>query len=256
MNKVIKRAFLKAKKPQNIEQFGYWLAGLIDADGHIDKEGNISIYFHQRDLRVAYYIKKVIGYGSILKQKNSKSYRYRCCRKDKVTIIGDMLRHKLRSPTRLEQFNSRLVPKIGGTNTLNNLGPIGKTNHWLAGFIQGDGSFQVKINNRGISKEQVQVVIQITQKSSLLLKQIKQTFGGYIYYYKPQDYSFYSSSSIPNAMQFVNYLDHFKVISSSFKIYQLWRQACLDTRNKQSRPGPQTISDLKESMTKLKIKPY
>ena len=125
-------------------------------------------------------------------------------------------------------------------------------NHWLAGFIQGDGSFQVKINNRATSKEQVQVVIQITQKSELLLKQIKQTFGGYIYYYKPQDYYFYSSSSIPNAIKFIHYLDHFQVNGSSFKIYQLWRQVCLDIQNKRS-PGSQKISDLKESITKLKI---
>ena len=85
---MIKLNTLKAQKPQSIEEFSYFLAGLIDADGHIEKEGNVCLFFHKRDLSVAYYIKKVIGYRSIVKQKNSKSYRYRCCRKDKVKIIG------------------------------------------------------------------------------------------------------------------------------------------------------------------------
>lgn len=192
MNKVIKIDFLKAQKPQNIEQFGYFLAGLIDADGHIEKEGNICLFFHQRDLGVACYIKKVIGYGSILKLKKSKSYRYRCCRTDKVRWIGQMIRDKLRHEDKIKQFNLRLVPKIGGNKAKNNLN-INFENHWLAGFIQGDGSFQIQINNRAHFKlkTQIMVVIQISQKKDLLLQQIKNAFGGVIYYYKPQDYIFF-----------------------------------------------------------------
>ena len=189
MNKVIKIDLLKAQKPKNIEEFGYWLAGLTDADGHISKEDYVIIIFHERELSVAYYIKKIIGYGSILKLKGSKSYRYRCCRTNKVRWIGQIIRDKLRHENKVEQFNSRLVPKIGGNETKSNLS-INFEKHWLAGFVQGDGSFQIQINNRATSKEQIMVVIQISQKKSLLLQQIKEAFGGVIYYYKPQDYYF------------------------------------------------------------------
>ena len=49
----------KHVKPQNAEEFGYWLAGLIDADGHFTKSGGyLQISFHNRDLSVAYFIKK------------------------------------------------------------------------------------------------------------------------------------------------------------------------------------------------------
>lgn len=246
--------FLKAQKPKNLEEFGYYLAGLLDADGYISKEGYISITFHERELSVAYYIKKVIGYGSILKQKNSKSYRYRCCAKDKVKPITVMIRDKLRSPTRITQFNERLAPKINSQPTKPDTSSL-KESHWLAGFIQGDGSFQIKINNRGTSKEQVMAVIQISQKKDLLLQQIQKTFGGYIYYYKPQDYYLYSSSSISNANKFVNYLDHYQVIGSSFKIYQLWRQIPLDKSKKPhlSQLNGQNILDLKALIAKLKM---
>lgn len=63
------------------------------------------------------------------------------------------------------------------------------------------------------------IVMQISQKKDLLLQQIKKALGGVIYYYKPQDYFFYTSSSIANATKFVNYLDHYQVIGSSFRIY-------------------------------------
>ena len=45
-------------KPYNREQFGYFLAGLVDADGHIAKE-HFQITFNARDLSVAYYIRAI-----------------------------------------------------------------------------------------------------------------------------------------------------------------------------------------------------
>lgn len=248
--------FLKAQKPKNLEEFGYYLAGLLDADGYISKESYISITFHERELSVAYYIKKVIDDGSITKNKNSRSYRYRCCRKKTVTKIGHLILNKLRSPTRITQFNERLAPKINSQPTKPDTSPL-KGSHWLAGFIQGDGSFQIEINKRVKQDHntQIMVVIKISQKKDLLLQQIKEMFGGVIYYYKPQDYYFYTSSSITNAGKFLNYLDEYQVIGSSFKIYTLWRQACLHVQKKKhlTESGKCSISNFKKSMSKLKI---
>ena len=254
MKNLIQTNVLKARKPQTKEQFGYFLAGVIDADGHIEKGGNVCLAFHERELSVALYIKKIIGYGSIFKYKGSRSYRYRCCRTDKVKEIGNMIRHKLRHQTKIEQFNSRLVPKIGGEKTQKSPS-ISFENHWLAGFIQGDGSFQIQINNRGTPQEQVMIIIQISQKKDLLLQQIKNVFGGVLFYYKPQDFYYYTSSSIPNATEFVKYLDQYQVIGSSFKIYQHWRQAyfCRQTKQHTTELGRQRIIDLKASMSKLKM---
>ena len=222
---------LKAKKPQNAEQFGFFLAGLIDADGHINKVGTVSLYFHQSDVRVALYIKKVIGYGTVSKTKNSRSYRYQCCLTEKVRMIGGLIRNKLRHPNKIEQFNTRLVPKIGGQKTTKCTSYL-LDNHWLAGFIQGDGSFQIQINPRKkadgsfTGKVQIMVVIQITQKNPELLRPIKQDIGGGVLYHdKRQDCFYYNSSSITNAAKFVNYLDQYQVIGLRFKIYQLWRQS-------------------------------
>lgn len=56
----------KHVKPQTPEESGYWLAGLVDADGHIArKNGDLVINGHSRDLSIAYYIKKLIGSGVV-----------------------------------------------------------------------------------------------------------------------------------------------------------------------------------------------
>ena len=46
------------------EQVGFYLAGLIDGDGHIYRNG-MNISFHLKDISLAYQIKSVVGYGSV-----------------------------------------------------------------------------------------------------------------------------------------------------------------------------------------------
>jgi len=50
----------KQIKPINSEDFGYYLAGLIDGDGHFSSAEQLVITFHNLDVYLAYYIKKKI----------------------------------------------------------------------------------------------------------------------------------------------------------------------------------------------------
>ena len=65
----------KHNKPKNDIEFGYYLAGLIEGDGYLG-ECRIEIAFHMDDISSAYYIKKRIGYGSVLFLKGKNSVRY------------------------------------------------------------------------------------------------------------------------------------------------------------------------------------
>jgi hypothetical protein len=61
------------KKPQSDQEFGYYLAGLIDGDGHFSKQQQLIIVFHILDAPLAYYIKGKVGYGSVKKVKNKNA---------------------------------------------------------------------------------------------------------------------------------------------------------------------------------------
>jgi hypothetical protein len=58
-------------KPISDTDFGHYLAGLIEGDGHFSKEPQIVIVFNEFDASLAYYIKGKIGYGNIYKVKNN-----------------------------------------------------------------------------------------------------------------------------------------------------------------------------------------
>jgi len=51
----------KHLKPLNNEQLGYYLAGLIDGDGHFSKAEQLVLVFSSPDAFLAYYLKKKIG---------------------------------------------------------------------------------------------------------------------------------------------------------------------------------------------------
>lgn len=242
----------KAKKPRTKEQLGYFLAGLIDADGHIDTLGYIQIVFNQKDVSVAYYIKKVIRYGSIKKIKSKLAYLFTCSHSKGIKIIGDLIRNKLKTMSKIEQFNARLVSKVGGKLTQLNSAVV-LNNHWLAGFIQGDGSFQIKVLYRQ-HKTEIRLVIQIDQKSDTILKEIQSVFGGYIGYRSSQNTYYYSSVSFSNAVQFIQYLDKYQVMGSRLTIYWVWRKAYLRVQNKthNTEQGISEIINFKNRMSIIK----
>jgi len=62
----------KHKKPNSEDEFGFYLAGLIEGDGYISKR-SVEIAFHISDSHLAYYIKKRIGYGNITKYSHTQN---------------------------------------------------------------------------------------------------------------------------------------------------------------------------------------
>jgi LAGLIDADG endonuclease len=284
----------KAQKSQTNKQLGYFLAGLIDANSRINilnpqlvqstKGSNFSyknriqiiIIFDQKDISVAYYIKKMIGYGSVkkVKEKTGLFCSYTIDHLKGIQIITDLVHNKLKAISKINQFNSVLsslaLDNAGKEVTLackttpvalSNQGTdnncIDLNNHWLAGFIQGSGDFQIQINHScsylNVFKQApfgplpdfqesqvrskdpkkttvyplVMIVVQISQKDSVLLKQIQLTFGGRIDYCKTQETYNYSSVNSYNTVKFIQYLDPYQVMGSCLTAYWVWRKAYL-----------------------------
>lgn len=239
---------IKQNKPKNFEELGYFLAGLIDADGHINKK-ELAITFHANDISVAYYLKKVIGYGSIRKLKNIRAYNFEIYSKKGLRQVISLITNKLRLPLRIGQFNTHLVTRIGCEPTKQD------HNSLLAGFIQGDGSFQIKllkVNTKlGL---RVQLTIQISLKTNQVLATIQKDFGGYIGFRKPHNTYYYSSGSFVNAEKLVQYLDNFQVMGAKFKGYRLWKKAFEQVQNKKhlTLQGLETIKQLKILLSSVK----
>ena len=281
----------KALRPQTMNEFGYFLAGLIDANGDIHQDGSVTLALHEKDASVAYYIKKTIGYGKVKYVKNPQmnnvyTYFYICTHLTGIKVLGDTIRDKLKNPYIINRFNKYLAPSFNLPLTA--FSPLedhkyGCDNRWLAGFIQGqilNNAFVIQIiplgsylvcdgkkkgtgfSNRVVKSTQfkdlldVQILIsvQIYHKKDFLLKPIQNAVGGNICWSKEKNSFLYDSKYLKNTIKFIKYLDRHQVMGACLTGYWLWRKAYLRLQSGayKTEKGYLEISGFKTRLDKLR----
>lgn len=205
-------------KPVNDEQFGHYLAGLIEGDGHFSSKQQLVIVFHSLDVSLAYFIKKRLGYGSIRKVKDKNAFILVVAAKKGLEKVLNLINGKIRTENKFNQITNNILNHINFSEfrkTMDlqlNLNKDFK-NHWLAGFSDADASFQIKMLNR-INKIEIRLNFQIDQKKNNILLMIKEFLGGNIGYRKSQDTYYYGSTSFASAKNVINYFDYYHLLST------------------------------------------
>jgi hypothetical protein len=95
---------------------GYYIAGLIEGNGNIEKE-EIIINFNIKDIQNLYKLKKLIGYGKILKNSsivklyfNSKESRLRIYKLINGKLLGPFKHQQLINQKYDIEFNIPIKP--------------------------------------------------------------------------------------------------------------------------------------------------
>ena len=257
-------------KPLNDEQFGHYLGGLIDGDGHFSSQQQLIIVFSSPDVQLAYYIKKTIGFGNVRKVKDKNAYLYIISNKDGILKVLHLINNKLRTINKYNQVINVLKDSRYSDESLefsmNNTKDF--NNHWIAGFSDADASFQIKIIYREErSKPEIRLNLKIValplavacaataQKYNLLLLLIKEVFGGNIGYRKNQDTYYYGSTSFGSAKKVIKYFDTYNLQSSKYLNYLKWRKVYIMIQNKDhlTEIGVEKIKYWKESMNRNSV---
>lgn len=214
------------------QMFAQYLAGLTDAERHFSKIPQCVISFHITDKSLAFFIKSRIGYGTVTKIKNKRAYKYVCAHRTGVAYIARLVQPYLNHPSKQGQLKTRVFARCSEPAALvssfqknkreNYTQPFSPValcdSHWFAGFVEGDGSFQMK------TSRDIRVTLQIDQKDRVLLDVIKQTFGGYIGFRKSTQTFYYSSTSFERAFALMKYFDRFMMIGRKRLDYVYWRK--------------------------------
>lgn len=133
--------------------FAPYLAGLIEGDGTIvvpktkrSLKGklnypSVQIAFAAKDYPFITILRLFLGCGSISKRKMQAAYIYTINDREGITALVNFINGFLRTP-KIHDFDNlahylNIVPKGIDTSNLS-------SNAWLAGFIERDGSFQVR----------------------------------------------------------------------------------------------------------------
>ena len=227
------------------DQLGYYLAGLLEGDGHISIPAlgnttlnrilNPRIVFtsHINNIQLYAYIQSQLG-GIGRFQCNSNIIRYIIGDIKGIELIIKLLHNKLRTPKNLtfnklikfinEKYNfSFKESKLDKSNLLNN--------SWFTGFVEADGNFYIKIiesksksETRKISvSENISIRFRLDQRlydkstcSTMLpiMEEITKCFSCNLSEYKTLKSGQILSVSITS-------IDKLKIIIEYFNIYNL-----------------------------------
>jgi hypothetical protein len=246
----------KHLKPTNDIDLGYYLAGLIDGDGHFSKALQLVIVFNELDASLAYFIKNKLGYGNVYKIKNKKAVILVIANRIGLVKVLNLISGKIRSENKINQINNNILsnPYFNLINKFSLNDNEDLNNYWLSGFSDADASFQIKIINAShINKRtEIRLNFQIDQKKKELLILIKNFLGGNIYYRKSQDTFYYGSTSFGSAKNVINYFDTFHLLSSKHVNYLKWRKAytIIQDKNHLTELGLNKIIKLKNTMNR------
>jgi LAGLIDADG endonuclease len=231
--KIISVHVSKHLKPINDKEFGHYLAGLIDGDGHFSNQQQLIIVFNEKDASLAYFIKGYLGFGNIYKVKNKKAIILVISKKLGIIKVLILINGKIRSENKLNQIKNNILsnPNFNLLSNFDKNNDNDLNNHWLAGFSDLEGSFQIKLINKNNNKTEVRLNFQIDQKQNELLILIKEFLGGNISYitdkstdFKENTYS-YNSLNFGVARNIINYFDTYHLLSHKHVDYLKWRKS-------------------------------
>lgn len=225
-----------SKRPLLTENtFGHYLAGLIDGSGHFSTIGHIVISFNLRDKRDAYSIRSLLGYGKVRLVKDKNSVNLIISNKTGVKHVAALVRDKLKHSVRISQYNSRIY-ELGFSSRKTSLNTtIDWETSWFAGFCDADGHLRIDIPWReDRNSYEVRLLCEVDQKDEILLKQIRDKFGGYLGYRASQDTYYYSSVSFKGIYLILRYFDRYSLqLTQSYLRYTILRKSYLIVQKKQ-----------------------
>lgn len=144
--------------------FSSYLTGLIEGDGTIVvpktersvkgvlNYASVQIVFHLKDLPLALIIQKVLGEGSLSRKKGVNAYTLTINSYKGLIFIVSIINGNMRTPKIHSLF--KLIDWLNNSKSTNfvkkplNDSPL-ISNAWLSGFIEADGSFQVRTTLSG-----------------------------------------------------------------------------------------------------------
>ena len=261
--------------PQNEEticnksNIGSYLAGLWESDGHVWIPNKVNlpslspsrvevknkyrpqfcITFCEEDHELVLKLKSIIG-GNIRFKKDNSAYVLTLGSISDLTNIIDLMNGYIRGP-KIEHFQALIHWMNHNKGYSFILKPRDNSdllqNAWLSGFIDGDGSFDIRVSQvkYGALKDRVSARFRLEQQqidpksnlsnfeffslisTSLLTRLTKSKHNG------DKEYFLISLSSQKARVNLVNYLDRFPLFTSKLLNYKDWRECHFLINNKE-----------------------
>jgi len=234
------------------------------------------ITFALHDLPLAQYLSKLLG-GVQIRIKTSEGACVLTVNSvNTLIVLVNLINGLLRTP-KIEQFNSLvcwLRANSHGEFETHDLDTSDLTsNGWLAGFIDADGSFKIRVSSKKTDPVTNKTLSKGRVACSLTLEQRQVSLTGSFYLpilsamclafncnlnlstHGTSQYFIFCLTSIAQLKSMVEYLDRYPLLSSKFLDYSDWRKAFMLIVDRQhlTSSGIEVISKLKSGMNRGRL---
>nr|YP_313631.1 LAGLIDADG homing endonuclease [Epidermophyton floccosum]AAW78237.1 LAGLIDADG homing endonuclease [Epidermophyton floccosum] len=243
-------------------EFKYWFIGFTEGDGlfsvYKDKYLEFKITQSSNDAQILFYIKKELGFGSVMLQdKINKTHQFRVRKKESILKLIEIFNGNILTKHKNIQFANwiQAYNKLYNKNIIykKNIIDINLNNSWLAGFTDSQGCFTVStIKKNKYNSRQVTVRYILSQKGELdLLNKIALLLNGKVHYIKY--YNGYNMVvNLTKLNNILNYLKLHKLKTKKLISYNNWLKVYILVKNKQHliASGLEKINVLKKKINK------
>lgn len=222
----------------NDEQFGYYLAGLIEGSGTFNKE-TLEIEYEKKDIQSLFWLKKRLKVGTVkissnfikLIVKNKKGLE-NIIKLTNGKYLTDLKIKEWKKYEWEKEFNFTILPTFNPS--------LLKSNPYIAGYFDTCGLFKVEI-------KPLKLECSLEGKNQEILEKIKSKFGGEIVNKR------FCTKSFTEARNFIEYFDKYTLCSLKFIQYMKWRDVYRITQKKEhlTNKGLEKILKLKLSISKF-----
>lgn len=217
---------LKNFKSLNQSELGYYVAGLMEADGYFGPS-KLEIAYHIKDKSSAYVLRSDLGYGNVYGLKNKNSVRFVISNRAGIAYLLSLINGKLVGSAKVNQlikhgyeskFNVSIKPPTRAL-TLNS--------HWLAGFLDGDGSLGIFIANSKTHKHKksARLEVKFTQKDPTLLRLIADLFKVNRLTKSKKAVYYLKITGLKRLKAVLIYLDRYQLRTKKYVQYTIFRRA-------------------------------
>lgn len=284
---IISKCF-SSKLLNKVKLDNYYLAGLFEGEGHIYLHSNqryayLAITFNIKELTLVNKLKGLLGGSIRIKDKENAIVLTIADSKNLINFVKQINGY-LRTP-KIHKFNLLIdylnnrydiniqKKEIDNSNLL--------SNGWLAGFIDADGSFQIRYSeelrsdtsNKVIKKGRVELRLTLEQRkidpntnigyvdvmkticSSFNIPEEKAVTLRTSFHNEGKEYWLIVISSVKKLGVLVYYLEKYPLLSSKNNDYKDWLIVYNMILNKEhlTTPGKLLIKNLKENINKKRI---
>lgn len=183
------------------------------------EQSEMAIYMCKKDVSLAYWIKKTLGWGRV---KN----------KDMVVYYSGPIGYKVisRLTDNKRLMDNMLNPFPKKFNTC--LYPVNMDHPWLAGFTVNSGCFNIRVVKSKSYEKGYGVVLEYTLKHKyrevlIYFKEELSRGYGHVWWDRNNNIWCYRSQSLKLAGFLILYFDHYKLSSSKFIQYVKYRKVYL-----------------------------